>query len=51
LGNLLDPRDYLQRQGGAAVADCKDRQQPQDIQRVMEVVKKFGLEFLPPPGA
>jgi hypothetical protein len=26
-------------------------QQPQDIPRVMEIVKKFGLEILPPPGA
>jgi hypothetical protein len=26
-------------------------QQPQDIPRVMEIAKKFGLEFLPPPGA
>jgi len=24
--------------------------QPQDIPRVMEIVKKFGLEILPPPG-
>jgi hypothetical protein len=27
------------------------RQQPQDIPRVMEIAKKFGLEFLPPTGA
>jgi hypothetical protein len=26
-------------------------QQQQDIPRVMEMAKKFGLEFLPPPGA
>lgn len=26
-------------------------QQQQDIPRVIEVAKKFGLEFLPPPGA
>jgi hypothetical protein len=26
-------------------------QQQQDIPRVMEVAKKFGLEILPPPGA
>jgi hypothetical protein len=26
-------------------------QQQQDIPRVMEIVKKFGLEILPPPGA
>jgi hypothetical protein len=26
-------------------------QQQQDIPRVMEIAKKFGLEFLPPPGA
>jgi hypothetical protein len=26
-------------------------QQPQDIPRVMEIAKKFGLEILPPPGA
>jgi len=25
-------------------------QQPQAIPRVMEIAKKFGLEFLPPPG-
>jgi hypothetical protein len=25
--------------------------QPQDIPRVMEIAKKFGREFLPPPGA
>ncbi len=25
-------------------------QQQQDIPRVMEIAKKFGLEFLPPPG-
>jgi hypothetical protein len=33
------------------VADCKDPQPPQDIPRVMEMAKKFGLEFLPLPGA
>ena len=26
-------------------------QQQQDIPRVMEIAKQFGLEFLPPPGA
>ena len=26
-------------------------QQQQDIPRVREIAKKFGLEFLPPPGA
>jgi quercetin dioxygenase-like cupin family protein len=26
-------------------------QQQQDIPRVMEIAKRFGLEFLPPPGA
>jgi hypothetical protein len=26
-------------------------QQQQDIPRVMEIAKKFGLQFLPPPGA
>ena len=26
-------------------------QEQQDIPRVMEIAKKFGLEFLPPPGA
>jgi hypothetical protein len=25
--------------------------QPQDMPRVMEIAKKFGLEILPPPGA
>jgi hypothetical protein len=25
--------------------------QPQDIPRVMEIAKQFGLEFLPPSGA
>jgi hypothetical protein len=33
------------------VAVYKNPQQPQDIPRVMEIAKKFGLEFLPPPGA
>ena len=28
-----------------------NEQQQQDIPRVMEIGKKFGLEFLPPPGA
>jgi len=28
-----------------------DPQQQQDIPRGMEITKKFGLEFLPPPGA
>jgi hypothetical protein len=32
------------------VAVCKDPQQQQDIPRVMEIAKKFGLEFLPPPA-
>jgi hypothetical protein len=26
-------------------------QQPQDNPRAMKIAKKFGLEFLPPPGA
>jgi hypothetical protein len=26
-------------------------QQQQDIPRLMEIAKKSGLEFLPPPGA
>jgi len=26
-------------------------QQQQDVPRVMEIAKKFGLEILPPPGA
>jgi hypothetical protein len=26
-------------------------QQQQDIPRVIEIGKKYGLEFLPPPGA
>jgi len=34
-----------------AVAVCKDPQQPQNIPRVMEIAKKFRLEFLFPPGA
>jgi hypothetical protein len=33
------------------VAVCKDPQPPPDIPRGMEMAKKFGLEFLPPPGA
>ena len=33
------------------VAVCQDPQQPQDIPRVLEITKKFGLEILPPPGA
>jgi len=36
---------------GALVAVGKDPQPPQDIPRGMEIAKKFGLEFLPPPGA
>jgi len=35
---------------GALVGVCQDPQQPQDIPRVMEMAKRFGLEFLPPPG-
>jgi hypothetical protein len=31
------------------VADCQDPQPPQDIPRVMEIAKKYALEFLPPP--
>ena len=45
----------MERQAGAA---CKANPQiitlmqppPQDIPRVMEIAKKFGLEILPPPG-
>jgi hypothetical protein len=33
------------------VAVCQDPKPPPDIPRVMEIAKKFGLEFLPPPGA
>ena len=33
------------------VAVGKDPQQRQDIPHGMEIAKKFGLEFLPPPGA
>jgi hypothetical protein len=29
----------------------REFQSPQDIPRAMEIAKKFGLEFLPPPGA
>jgi hypothetical protein len=32
------------------VAVCKDPRQPQGIPRVMEIAKKFRLEFLPPPA-
>jgi len=31
--------------------DMLNPQQQQDLPRVMEIAKKFGLEFLPPPGA
>jgi hypothetical protein len=41
----------FRRQIGALVAICQDPQQPPDIPRGMEIAKKFGLEFLPPPGA
>ena len=30
---------------------ARNAQQPQDIPRVMQMAKKFGLEFLPPSGA
>ena len=30
---------------------AQNPQPPQDIPRVMEIAKKFGLEILPPPGA
>jgi len=33
------------------MAVCKDPQPPQNIPRVMEMTKKIGLEFLPPPVA
>ncbi|HEY1489849.1 MAG TPA: hypothetical protein VGF90_02315 [Verrucomicrobiae bacterium] len=36
---------------GALVAVCKDPQQRQDVPRVLEIAKKFGLELLSPPGA
>jgi len=40
------------RSGGRLqrLAVCKNPQQPQDIPRVMEIAKKFGLEFLPHAG-
>ena len=41
----------FRRQIGALVAVCQDPQQPPDIRRVLEIAKKFGLEFLPPPVA
>jgi hypothetical protein len=31
--------------------DALSEQQQQDIPGVIEIAKKFGLEFLPPPGA
>jgi len=33
------------------VAVCKDWPAAKTIPRVMELAKKVGLEFLPPPGA
>jgi hypothetical protein len=56
LRNLLEPRDYFQPKVAPCgrlqrLAVCKDPQQPPDIPCVMEIAKKFGLEFLPPPGA
>jgi len=36
---------------GARVAVCKDPRQPQDIPRVIEIAKKFGLEILLQAGA
>jgi len=55
LRNLLERRAYIQPKV-ALVAVCKDwpfcqdPQQPQDIPRVMEMAKKFGLEFLRRPA-
>jgi hypothetical protein len=37
------------RQSGM-VAVCRDPQPPPGIPRVMEMAKKSGLEFLPPPA-
>jgi len=37
--------------GAGIMAVCKDPQPPLDIPRVMEIAEKFGLNFLPPPGA
>jgi hypothetical protein len=56
LRNLLERRVYFQpkvARGGRLqrLAVSKDPQQPPDIPRVMEIVKKTGLEFLPPPRA
>jgi len=51
---LPERRAYSQRQGCTVVAVCKDwpfcqdPQQPQDIPRVMEIAKNFGMEFLLP---
>jgi hypothetical protein len=33
------------------VVGAMSPQQQQDISRVMEIAKKFGMEFLPPPAA
>ncbi len=37
--------------GGSVACGLAQNQQPPDIPRVMEIAKKFGLEFLLPPGA
>jgi hypothetical protein len=42
---LLERRDYFQPK----VAQCWPS--AKTIPRVMEIAKKFGREFLPPPGA
>jgi len=36
---------------GTMMAVCQDPHPPQDIPRGMEMAKKFGLEFPPPPGS
>jgi len=46
----LNGRARSTNQNSSAVCRQKS-QQPQDIPRVMEIAKKFWLEFLPPPGA
>jgi hypothetical protein len=45
LRNLLERRDYFQPKVAQSWPSAKT------IPRVMEMVKKVGREFLPPPGA
>jgi len=47
----MDARIPLGFPDGTMMAVCQDPHPPQDIPRGMEMAKKFGLEFPPPPGS